>query len=83
MKLRDFIINLFGRDIPKLKKEEKMRKPKFELTENWDGEYYFNLIAPNGKIIATSEMYNSKQSAIKGINSVKKNAKIAEIKESD
>jgi uncharacterized protein YegP (UPF0339 family) len=34
--------------------------------------YYFVLIARNGECIATSEMYNSKQGAKKGIAAVKK-----------
>lgn len=37
------------------------------------GEYfYFNLIASNGEIIATSEMYESKQGCKKGIAAVKR-----------
>lgn len=34
--------------------------------------YYFVLIARNGECIATSEMYNSKQAAKKGIAAVRK-----------
>ena len=34
--------------------------------------YYFNLKANNGEIIATSEIYTSKQSCKKGIRAVKK-----------
>jgi len=30
---------------------------KFEIKKSKDGQYYFNLIAPNNEIIATSEMY--------------------------
>jgi uncharacterized protein YegP (UPF0339 family) len=37
-----------------------------------DEYYYFVLIAGNGEIIATSEMYNSKQAAKKGIAAVRK-----------
>lgn len=39
-----------------------------------DGQFYFVLKAANGEIIATSEMYKSKQSAEGGIASVKANA---------
>jgi uncharacterized protein YegP (UPF0339 family) len=39
----------------------------------------FNLVATNGQVIATSEAYESKASAIKGIESVKRNAPTAEI----
>ena len=38
-----------------------------------------NLVATNGQVIATSEAYESKASAIKGIESVKRNAPTAEI----
>ena len=43
------------------------------------GKFRFNLAAPNGQVIATSEAYESKASAIKGIESVKRNAPNAEI----
>ena len=38
------------------------------------GKFRFNLVAPNGQVIATSEAYESKASAINGIESVKRNA---------
>jgi uncharacterized protein YegP (UPF0339 family) len=37
------------------------------------------LVATNGQVIATSEAYESKASAINGIESVKRNAPTAEI----
>jgi uncharacterized protein YegP (UPF0339 family) len=43
------------------------------------GKFRFNLVATNGQVIATSEAYESKASAIKGIESVKRNAPTAEI----
>lgn len=39
----------------------------------------FNLVATNGQVIASSESYESKASAINGIESVKRNAPNAEI----
>ena len=39
-----------------------------------NGEWYFNLMANNNKIITASQGYNSKQGAEKGIESVKENA---------
>ena len=39
----------------------------------------FDLKADNGEVIATSEVYSSKQSCKKGIESVKKNAPIAAV----
>ncbi len=47
---------------------------KFELKKTASGQYRFNLKAGNGEIIATSESYTTKASALNGIESVKKNA---------
>jgi uncharacterized protein YegP (UPF0339 family) len=52
---------------------------KFVLKKGSTGKYRFNLVATNGQIIATSEAYESKASALKGIESVKRNAPNAEI----
>lgn len=44
-----------------------------------DGRYYFNLTAPNYKVIGTSQMYITAQSREVGIASVKANAPLAQI----
>ena len=55
---------------------------KFELYRDAKGEFRWRLVASNGQTIATAgEGYKSKESAKAGIESVKKNAPIAEIKE--
>lgn len=41
--------------------------------------FYFVLIAQNEEVIATSQMYTTKEAAMTGIESVKRNAPIAEI----
>lgn len=46
----------------------------FEIKRAKDREYYFNLLAPNGEVILTSEMYVSKTGARKGIAAVQANA---------
>lgn len=46
----------------------------FELWTDKAGEYRFNLTASNGQVIATSQGYSSKASALNGIESVKNNA---------
>lgn len=46
---------------------------KFELKKSKNGKFHFNLLASNGQIILTSEMYEAKASAVNGIESVKKN----------
>jgi uncharacterized protein YegP (UPF0339 family) len=50
----------------------------FILKKGPTGEYHFNLVASNGQVTATSEAYESKPSALNGIESVKKNAPGAE-----
>ena len=52
---------------------------KFEIKKRTDGQYYFSLKAGNGEIIATSESYRQKASAVKGIESVRRNAPAAKI----
>lgn len=47
---------------------------KFELKKSKNNKYFFNLLASNGQIILSSEMYASKASALNGIASVQKNA---------
>ena len=47
---------------------------KFEITRGDGGKYHFHLKAENGEIILTSQLYESKQGAQKGIASVKENA---------
>jgi uncharacterized protein len=48
---------------------------KFELKKSQSGQYHFNLKASNGQVIASSEMYKSKASALNGIESIRTNAK--------
>ena len=47
---------------------------KFVLKQGSSGKYHFNLVAGNGQVIATSEAYERKVSALNGIESVKTNA---------
>jgi uncharacterized protein YegP (UPF0339 family) len=47
---------------------------KFELYQDSAGKYRFRLKASNGQVIATGEAYETKASALNGIESVKKNA---------
>jgi uncharacterized protein YegP (UPF0339 family) len=56
-------------------------EPVFEVTMDKAGKYRFRLKAPNGEIIATSEAYESKDGCMNGIESVKKNAAKAAVKE--
>lgn len=44
-----------------------------------DAGFSFRIKAGNGKVIGVSEVYTAKESCMKGINSVKKNAPIAPV----
>ena len=54
---------------------------KFVLKKGSTGKYHFNLVAGNGQVIATSESYEHKESALHGIESVKTNAPGAEVED--
>jgi uncharacterized protein YegP (UPF0339 family) len=41
---------------------------KFVVKKGATGKFHFNLVASNGETVATSESYNSKDSALKGID---------------
>ena len=46
--------------------------PKFEIYKDAAGKFRWRLKAPNGEIIAASEAYESKDSALNGIESIRK-----------
>lgn len=48
---------------------------KFEVKKSSNGKFFFNLLASNGQVILSSEMYESKASALNGIEAVRKNCK--------
>jgi len=50
----------------------------FEIQKAKDGQAFFRLKAANGQIILASEMYKAKDGALNGIESVRKNAPMAE-----
>lgn len=54
---------------------------RFDKLEAKNGNPYFNLRASNGQIIGSSEMYESVAARDNGIESVKKNAPDADVKE--
>ncbi|MBC6495354.1 YegP family protein [Microbacterium sp. CFBP9023] len=53
----------------------------FELYTDKSGEYRFRLKSGNGEVIAISEGYSSRSSALNGIDSVRRNAADAEVVE--
>lgn len=54
---------------------------KFEMYTDKAGKYRYRLKAGNGEIIAVGEAYNSKTSCQAGIDSVKRNAPTAKVRE--
>ena len=54
---------------------------KFEKKESSNGKFYFTLKASNGQIIGSSEMYESASGRDNGIESVKTNARDAEMED--
>ncbi|MBE6656235.1 MAG: DUF1508 domain-containing protein [Ruminococcaceae bacterium] len=48
---------------------------RFEIKIAKNGDYMFNLYAPNGRVVATSETYTTLQNCKNGIESVKRNAR--------
>ncbi len=50
----------------------------FELSKNKVGQFCFNLLAANKRVILTSEAYATRASAVAGIVSVRKNGALRE-----
>jgi len=54
---------------------------KFVVKKGTTGKFRFNLLSKNGQVVATSEAYNSKASAMGGIRAVKSLAADAAIED--
>lgn len=52
---------------------------KFEIFKDKAGEWRFNLLANNWKVVCSSEGYTSKRNALNGIRCIAKGAKKAKI----
>lgn len=56
--------------------------PRFEWRQSPNnGQFYWRLKSPNGKIVCQSEGYTKKHNCLKGIEAVKKLAPLAEVRE--
>lgn len=51
-----------------------MAHPSFIIKQAKNGQFFFNLTAKNGQVIASSEMYTTKAACENGIDSVRSNA---------
>jgi len=60
---------------------DKLPHPKYEVFTDVASKFRFNLSAPNGEVIATSEAYETKQGCMDGIEAVKNscNAEIEDL----
>ena len=52
---------------------------KFVIKKSSDGQFRFTLVASNGQVVATSETYSRKASAMSTIASIQKNAASAAV----
>jgi len=52
---------------------------KFEVFKGKGGDFRFRLKAANGKVVASGQGYKSKDACLKGIESIKKNARGASV----
>jgi uncharacterized protein YegP (UPF0339 family) len=55
------------------------RSGKFVIKQGRGGKTHFVLLASNGRVVVTSETYESKQSCLKGIEAVKRLAADASV----
>lgn len=60
-------------------KKNSQEEKRFDIKEASNGKPYFNLMATNGQVIGTSQMYANETNMRNGIASVMKNAPEAEI----
>src|SRR4051812_14942652 len=58
---------------------EEVVKVKFVVKKTGNGEFRFNLVASNGQVVATSESYKRRASALNTIASIQKSAGAAKI----
>ena len=54
---------------------------KFVVKQGKSGGYVFNLKATNGQVIAVSQVYDSEDACLNGIESVKNNAPVANLED--
>ena len=55
-------------------KKNSQDEKRFEIKEASNGKPYFNLMATNGQVIGSSQMYASERTMLAGIASVMRNA---------
>jgi len=63
------------------RKREDAMAGKYVLKKGTTGKFRFNLLSSNGKVIATSEAYETKRAALAGIEAVRKHAAAAKLED--
>jgi uncharacterized protein YegP (UPF0339 family) len=61
------------------RRANNVAKARFVVRKGRTGMFRFNRVGPNAKVIATSQAYQSRSSALRGIESVRKHAPNAEL----
>jgi len=61
-----------GKDVEHPPIEEAQVPAKFQLKKGTTGKYRFVVLASNGQVVATSQVYERKASALAGIRSIEK-----------
>lgn len=74
-----FYFNLTQKNGIESEIENSSDKKHFEGKDSKSGQFYFVLKAANSKVIGMSQMYTTHDSAENGIESIKTNARLAEI----
>jgi uncharacterized protein YegP (UPF0339 family) len=64
----------FGAGRGRVPGRSEVQMMKFVVKKTSNGQFRFNLVASNGQVVATSETYARKQSALDTIASIQKNA---------
>ncbi|MDR2121900.1 MAG: YegP family protein [Flavobacteriaceae bacterium] len=59
-------------------KRNSKNEDRFELKQNADKKWFFNLKAGNGQVVGISELYDNEANAKNGVKSVMNNAPTAE-----
>jgi uncharacterized protein YegP (UPF0339 family) len=76
-------MDLLGWCAPFIFRKEESMAAKFEIFKGKGGDFRFRLKAANGKVICQGQGYKSKDACMKGIESIKKNAKGAAVVQTD
>ena len=56
-----------------------MADPYYNLRKSRYGQFYFILVASNGEVLATTEMYPTKSNAKRGLDAVSKAARTTNV----